>query len=617
MKLDLRNCTVVMSPDEPAYVHQAVGDLRDYVSGHTGVRPPLIAPGDPFGDRSPVILAGKAAGDSVPMSAPWLPANLGDQGLVLKTVGTDCIIAAGEEPHGSAFAIIELVKAIEFGGGQAWLEAPVDRVEKPWLKVRGIYAHQHWAYNYPWALRSWKFEDWRRYVDLLAYMRVNFLQIWSMCGICPVPLSKGDREYLDNYRRVIEYAKERRGMEVWIGECANNVAEDDKGQKVQDRDYFGVEVLKNPADPKQFHDIMRNRRQLYRIANNADGYWIIDSDPGKWPGSPTSEFVDILVGNRRLIDKLTVKGTSAKLAYWIWMSWGTRDKDRNRADAVDGVAERVHEPWELLPCNGGHLELVESRGFLGKSIYFPYGRAEDEPSPPTTRIRFDEMAHAFGEAKERPELRGMMANAQTPFAQLPNLFYFTDTAWHGLQHPEPDIPKTLECLARSLFRDCWREVADGWLMLHQGSEAEADEMAGRLEEMLRSGTVGEPAAGGRFVFPRHTVIVEGLVCQLRVRAWSRRLADELAARKSFARVAPTLERYLAAVLDWQKVHGFKRYLHYGPSIWAIQEAWKSYLADVKPSRGERDAIIGSLEASGYDRFWAKHLVDTITAMSDE
>ena len=38
-------------------------------------------------------------------------------------------------------------------------------------KMIGMYAHQHWPYNHPYAARTWTLEDWRGYKagDLLAY----------------------------------------------------------------------------------------------------------------------------------------------------------------------------------------------------------------------------------------------------------------------------------------------------------------------------------------------------------------------------------------------------------------------------------------------------------------
>ena len=60
------------------------------------------------------------------------------------------------------------------------LPADLDVIEKPSFDLRGMYAHQHWAYNHPYALRTWTIDQWKQYVDMLAVMRVNLFQIWSM-----------------------------------------------------------------------------------------------------------------------------------------------------------------------------------------------------------------------------------------------------------------------------------------------------------------------------------------------------------------------------------------------------------------------------------------------------
>lgn len=39
------------------------------------------------------------------------------------------------------------------------------------------------------ALRTWTVEQWKQYVDILAVIRVNLFQIWSMAGILPTPCS--------------------------------------------------------------------------------------------------------------------------------------------------------------------------------------------------------------------------------------------------------------------------------------------------------------------------------------------------------------------------------------------------------------------------------------------
>src|SRR3954453_6677320 len=99
----------------------------------------------------------------------------------------------------------------------------------------------------------------------------------------PLPLSKADEDYLQEVRRVVEYAQNQRGMEVWIMQSANRIAVSDCG--VQDprfRTYWVMgECQKdmNPADQQDYNRILEHFEAFYKNVNNADGYCMIDSDP--------------------------------------------------------------------------------------------------------------------------------------------------------------------------------------------------------------------------------------------------------------------------------------------------------------------------------------------------
>lgn len=600
-RIDLRNCAIVASEDMAPFVDQAVRDLADYTNGRA------CRLDDARGGT--IVLVGKQTAREAAQRFPLLSQagldGLSDQGFVLKTLaadGADLVLCVGGGARGNAYALIELIKSIDKREDGDWI-AEIDRREEPFFVRRGIYAHQHWAYAYPYALRSWKFDDWRRYVDLLAYMKINFFQIWSMAGILPNPLSEGDREYLENYRRVIDYAKNRRGMEVFIGECANNVAESDGGVPIQERDYFGVEVLKDPSDPKQFQDIMDNRRNLYEVADNADGYWIIDSDPGGFEGSPPSEFVDILRGNRKLIDELTEKGPNAKLAYWMWMSWG-KGKPRDEREAiprvtVEDMRERLKEPWVLLTCWPNHLDAALDLGYIDKSIFFPYGTIEDEPSPPITRLRFDEMHFHLNNAISIWGLRSAMGNAQSPLVQLPNIFFFAETAWHGVLPSQPPDSDVVARLARLILPDSADALAEGWLALKEPDARKTFEAADRLASLASDGSAGRTGALGERYFPGVAKLISDLVMQLRVHGYVRELCAALEGCREARKVADALTDYYDAALAWQTTHAFRRYYLYGPDVQEIGRLWESYVREAGGEGIDLASIRSQLVGRGY------------------
>ena len=601
-RLDLRACRIIAPADRPGWVDQAVLDLADCTRGR------IVESLKKAGPGATVLVAKQTVRDAYE-AYPALRAigldGLSDQGFVLETVrdrGVDLVVCSGGGSRGDAYAVIELIKALDKQDGRVLL-GETSRREEPFFVRRGIYAHQHWAYAYPYALRTWKLDDWRRYIDLLAYLKINFFQIWSMAGILPNPLSPGDREYLENYHAVIDYAKNRRGMEVFIGECANNVAESDGGVPIQQRGYFDVEVLKDPSDARQFREVMANRRNLYTVADNADGYWIIDSDPGGFPESPTSEFVDILIGNRKLIDEHTRKGKDAKLAYWMWQGWGKGKPMSERMDlpreALEDMRDRLKEPWVLLTCWPSHLGFARDLGYIDKSIFFPYGTIEDEPSPPTTRLRMSEMYAKLDEAISVYGIRNAMGNAQTPLVQLPNIFFFAEAAWNGLRPAAPADREVIEPLAALVAPDVASEIADGWLALNELDPDRVLACAAELASIVAQDRARLIGPLGMRYFPGVSKLLSDLAMQLDAHAKARLVVRALSASAPQEEVAGLMANYFGSALAWRDVHDFRNYMNYGPDAWEIGELWKAYRSRTAPDAGWLAGIRERLTRAGH------------------
>lgn len=556
-RIALDRCEIVMG-DEPAYVRLGVEDVRAYLQEITGTRPALHLSSEDAGRAGALIVVGKEALREMP-GAPDLDLPTDPQSYVLRAYSgkQPIIIVAGNDPQGTKYALVDLLRAIRFEGREAWIPGDLNVTDRPHFGLRGMYAHLHWQYNHPYALRSWSLQDWKRYVDMLAYMKVNLFQIWTMAAICPNPLNSGDEAYLEKYHEVVKYAREMRGMEVWPGECANNIAESDFGAPIEEREYFQVEVLKNPADPKQFQQIMDNRANMYRLIDNGDGYWIIDSDPGRWKGSPSSELADIFTGNRELIDRYAKKGRDAKLVYWVWQGWGSGTPGENWRATIEGIRDKVREPWWLTPCNADHLALVSEMGYLRKSVFFPYGHIEPEPSNPLTHVKFADLAETVSLAERHPGLAGIMGNAQTPFVQLPNIFYLAECAWNSETTKLSD-EEVLRRLARLVFPAVENELTEGWLALSAGGSDRALKIGRKLESLAAQDGLGLPGPGGRFIFPDPKIIVRDLALLLKMHGNAekvRELVDAVGARGS-AELQDAVVAYLSAVLDWQRRTGW-------------------------------------------------------------
>jgi hypothetical protein len=491
-----------------------------------------------------------------------------------------------------------------------------------------MYAHQHWQYNYPYALRSWKLEDWKRYIDILAQMRVNLFQIWTMVGIIPDPPSPEDWEYLKKYEEIIRYAKEERGMtQVWPGECANTIATSAHGMPIEKREYFVVEELRNPGNPKQFQEIMANRANMYKATPNADGYWIIDADPGKWVGSPPSEFVDLFVGNRKLIENYSKNPDQVKSIYWMWWGWGVEfasRSERSMREAVKGLEQRLKGPFWNTVSNETHLKIASDFNRIDKSIYFPYGAIEDEPSFPLTKISFEVIKERFRLIANYPQIAGVMGNAQTPLVQLPNIQFFSSMAWNP-DYGKRSAKESLLDLSRRVYPDVAETLAEAWYQLSLSDAAKCRSVADTAEKLLGDKRLGRLGPVGRVLFPDGETLIKDLVCTLRMHAFA---IDGLKHLSSKTPSAPDLiaafTGYLtqAAILqqrngfhvapmrdgsDW--LSNFAWYLS-GPDFDVIQKAWnESQLVSSVSKKQIVATVTEKMKEGAYDGKVCQRMID--------
>jgi len=392
--------------------------------------------------------------------------SLKEDAFIVKSVkhnNINIILAVGSNSRGVSYAIFELTHRIcvSWKAGNDFLDDLYIK-EEPLFKKRGMYAHLHWDYNYPYALRSWSLADWKKYIDILARFRVNFFQIWTMAGICPIPLSKDDEAYLDKYYQITEYAQKVRGMEVAPGEAPNNIAGDVRRLTIEKRFYFDVERLINPQNVKEMSELCRNRKEMYSRISNADAFWAIDNDPGGWKGSPSNEFVNILIRNRNLIDKYSEGKKRTPLIYWMWGSWGTKDAKSNFKNTLRDMINRLPEPWLIHICNDLHLEVAKEMNLLHKAIYFPYAAVEFEPHGPFTHFRYWDIDNALNQVNGYSDkLLGAMCNAQTPLVQLPSINYFHRKLWTGNTIRELPL-ESIRRLAQFFFPKEYEGLAMAW-----------------------------------------------------------------------------------------------------------------------------------------------------------
>ena len=320
----LRNAVIVSPSGQPRYVQHSVEELSGYLSEISGVTIPmrigLEGPGD-------ILICIGAEAARLVLENSLDEFSLGPEGCLIKHLskkGKDYLVVTGATPLGTKNAVGRLMLLIRSKGSEPYVEMTDSQVSKPSFARRGMHFNG-WPFGYPYTFRKWKEQNWKSYIDILSCQGINLLYIWPFMEIIPIPLSEQDKEYLLEYRRIVDYAQIEHGMEVWMMQSPNRVANSDLGvADAKNRPYWKMEVQQdlNPADPEQFSRIMASREVFYRTIDNVNGVCTIDSDPGWCEGSPVSDYVKILKGCRQLLDQYNQHGTKAKMIHWMWCGWG-------------------------------------------------------------------------------------------------------------------------------------------------------------------------------------------------------------------------------------------------------------------------------------------------------
>jgi hypothetical protein len=416
-------------------------------------------------------------------------------------------------------------------------------------KMTGMYIHQHWPYNHPYAARTWTLEDWRGYTGGLKQIGFDTVLIWPMVETIPDPPTPSDLANLEKLRRVIDMLHDEQGMRAYVVLCPNIIARDEEARKAtfQKRHYFYCEDLVNPGDEAAIRRMMTRREKFMKPLAKVDGVAIIDSDPGGYPGSKNEDFVRILRLHREMFDRLR---PGIELLYWVhagWRGWSkmyetgkitfaTPDEYR---DCLRQVAAMNPEPWGL--ANG--LEYARELGFPERVISFNYGRIEGEPSFPMTN--FTGQTAYEGARSEAP--RGVMGNSQTHCVQLPNTFAFARGA-HGLPLTDAEYVR----FANDLIPGQGELIVEAWRTLPGTEAAAMRDLAARLEGLPDPKIAGGPLKGLLFGSSRR--FVTDLVKMLRYRA---ALNDFAAASEAGQPVREPFARFIEAASRWQSTHGYE------------------------------------------------------------
>jgi hypothetical protein len=416
-------------------------------------------------------------------------------------------------------------------------------------KIVGMYVHQHWPYHHPYAARTWTMEDWRGYADGLARLGYNSILIWPVLETMPDPLTTSDQANIRKVARVIDLLHAEFKMRVYIVLCPNVAAQNEAAAKApfEKRHFFYCDRRVDPGDPSAMKGMLDWRARLLAPLKNMDGLTIIDSDPGGYPGSTNEQFANLLMAHRRLLDGLR---PGIELCYWMhvgWLGYGrfyqtgrlVFSTEEEQIDMLSRLKVLHPEPWSI--ANG--LEFAKKAGVAERVISYNYGRIEGEPSFPMSNFGGN---NAF-EGGAQPGPRGVMGNAQTHCAQLPNTFAFARGA-----AGKPVTDSDYIAFAEELIPGQGGTIVRGWQAL-AGRDPEAMRVCGNELEKVAAGRLKPgPLKGLLFGSPHR--FVSDLAMMLRVRAGFETLREAVEHK---ATVTEPLTEFVQAAAAWQRRHGYE------------------------------------------------------------
>jgi hypothetical protein len=607
-RIELDRAVIAADAEQPAFVRHRMEDLGGYLREITGAPVPLEAalrdgPGTFIVVGTP--LAERALG------ASWPRDKLGDEGFLIRSQtssGRTCLVVAGATPAGTKFGVAGLMKMVKVEGKQAFIEGPVDLVSRPAFARRGMHLNG-WPIGYPHGFRSWREQDWKRYLDILTCEGVNLFYLWPFMEIMPVPLSKEDEEYLQECRRVVDYAQKQQGMEVWIMQCTNRVARDDCGVRdPRKRPYWrpSQEDL-NPGNPAHLQAILKSREAMYRIIDNVDGVCNIDSDPGYCENSPLSDYIAVLRGCREALDRHNIHGKEAKLIHWMWMGWGHPGgrgfEPARQEETIRLLKKELPEPWWLVSGIPGFLPLCRDQGVLSKTVFLPYSVIEDEPSYPATNVAIDGVRKGLEDAIPLArELAGVMGNVQTPLLQFPHVHCYLDTLWDPESRSKPEREVLLDA-SRLLYPESAELIADSWLALKEVDSSTLDAAAAKLDGIVRGDRLGRPGVLGRQLFPDRRSAADILLAQLKHRAAREKLLETVTPTTDRGLCEALVKEYLDAFLAWELANGWQTLWGWGPPWGLIGELgsdprFPGLQVKLRTAMGDDAAIVSSFDRIG-------------------
>lgn len=448
-------------------------------------------------------------------------------------------------------------------------QTPVNESSKQGKKLLGMYVHQHWSYNHPYAARTWTLDDWRGYVDGLKKLGFNTVLIWPVLETMPDPLTESDKENINKIARVIDMIHEDFGMKVYLALCPNVSAKNKEASEYTfvKRPFFYTDDRVDPGDPLAFGKLIDWRQKLLTPLSKMDGVMIIDSDPGGYPYSTNYEFAYLLGAHRRMFDRLR---PGIELVYWAHFGWEAYSLFYATGDLIFGTAKepievmqllqknKINEPWGVISSGFG-ANFADSVGMGGKVLTFPYGAIEGEPSFPLTN--FDERA---AEGARKQGQRGVFGNAQTHAVQLPATFAFARSA-QGLPVEKPDYIN----FANELIKGEGALIVEGWAALKSDDPKRMNAAIKKLK-VVETKTL-TPGEFNGFLFGSPQRFISDLVKQLEMIATMTDFIQAVNASQQSKLISKKLSAFVVKAEAWQSTHGYSNHWNWEGLLTALKK----------------------------------------------
>ena len=263
-RVSLERVAIAVDAAEPSYIQYGARDLAGYLTTLGGRPVPVRARPR---RRRPARSSSRSATRMAAAYGGVALDGLGAEGFLprdpTRGKGRWCSSPADAARHQRRLAtLLPLIKADRRA---PYFDGPLDRRETPSIAVRGIHLNG-WPLKYPYAFRSWKEEDWKRFIDIAWAQRINLFYLWPFMEIIPVPHVRGRRSLSagSQTRRGLRAEPARHGsLDHAVGEphrrfrlrhprsALSHLLGDGECQKDM-----------NPADPEQFANILKSLRSL-------------------------------------------------------------------------------------------------------------------------------------------------------------------------------------------------------------------------------------------------------------------------------------------------------------------------------------------------------------------